>query len=332
MSESCEVTISPSEQRQLTSKAEPDTKDSDMTVSRWRSCLPLLLVLLVGSLLACSLIVGKLAINAGAAPLAFLCLALLGSGLGLWLLSIIRRQAARLSLRVLEYGMVAGLLFLLPNIVGFLAVRYVGAGFISMTFLFPLLITYCLALIAGLERFSLLLALAVLIGLAGGVLLAASKASLGDAPLIWIILTLCGPFVIAAGNLYRTLRWPYGVAPLFLASQMLLMAGLMLLPLVLVVEGGNGFLSAITDGAVVILVWQMLTFSSLYFFYFILQKVAGPVYLSQIGSVAAVVGAGVASFGLGEQLPPNLGLAAFLVAIGVFLFQRAAARKREDVG
>ncbi len=332
MTESCEATIGPSEQRQLPPKTTPDTERSDQTVSRWRSCLPLMLVLLVGSLLACSLIVGKLAISAGAAPLAFLCLALLGSGLSLWLLSIMRRQAARLTMRVLEYGLVAGLLFLLPNMVGFLAVRHVGAGFISMTFLFPLLITYCLALIAGLERFSALQALAVLIGLAGGVLLAASKASLGDAPLIWIILTLCGPLVIAAGNLYRTLRWPYGVAPLFLASQMLLMAGLMLLPLVLVAEGMEGFMTAMSHGAMVILVWQMLTFAALYFFYFILQKVAGPVYLSQIGSVAAVVGAGVANFGLGEQLPPNLGIAAFLVAIGVFLFQRAAMQNRKDVG
>ena len=147
----------------------------------------------------------------------------------------------------------------------------------------------------------------------------------------WILLTFCGPIIIAVGNLYRTLRWPQGVAPLFLASQMLMAAGLFLLPVVTFFEGGSSLLNLFGLAIVPILAAQILTFAALYFFFFILQSVAGPIYLSQIGSVAAVVGAVIASGWLGEQLPPNLALAAVLVASGIVLFQWAGLR-REKTG
>ena len=295
--------------------------------SVWKKGLPIFLVCLVGSLLAFSFIFGKLALGAGATPLAFLCVSLCVAGAILWIFSLLKGQAAQPTKRIVEYGIIAGLLFVLPNMIAFMAIKHVGAGFVSMTYLFPLLITYCLAILIRYEQFVLMRAVAVLIGLSGGVLLAASKASLGEAAIGWILLTFCGPIIIAVGNLYRTLRWPQGVAPLFLASQMLMAAGVFLIPVVYLLEGAASLVQVFGGTTAPLLVAQILTFSALYFFFFILQSVAGPIYLSQIGSVAAVVGAVIASHWLGEHLPPNLPLAAILVAIGIILFQWTGLRR-----
>ena len=310
-------------------QVEETTRELD---SKWNQLKPVFLVLFVGSMLAMTLVVGKLAVLAGAAPLAFLSVALLVSGGLLWLLSLAKGQAVTVRGRVLEYGLVVGLLFVLPNVVGFLAVRHVGAGFLSLTFLFPLLFTYFLALLLGIERYVFLQALGVLVGLGGGAFLALSKVSLGDAPLGWILLTMTGPIIIATGNLYRTMRWPAGVAPLFLASLMLVCAGLMVLPFAWLKEGMDGFINVFTGRRGVILLVQIAAFSLQYRFYFVLQKLGGPVYLSQIGPVAAVVGGVIATLWLGEALPPNIPLSALLVALGLYFFQRGKAKSTAASG
>jgi drug/metabolite transporter (DMT)-like permease len=51
----------------------------------------------------------------------------------------------------------------------------------------------------------------------------------------------------------------------------------------------------------------------------VLQKLAGPVYLSQIGSVGAIFGAALAVFALGEPAGAALFLAASAILFGVFL-------------
>lgn len=50
-----------------------------------------------------------------------------------------------------------------------------------------------------------------------------------------------------------------------------------------------------------------------------LKYLAGPVYLSQIGSVAAIFGSLIAILILGESAMPILPGAAFFILVGVFL-------------
>ena len=171
-------------------------------------------------------------------------------------------------------------------------------------------------------------AIAVLLGLSGGIVLASSKASLGDAPLGWILFTLSGPFIIAVGNLYRTMRWPQGVSPLYLASLMLLFAGLYALPTTLALEGSLDWAHV---AVLPILLVQTLCFGLLYLLFFVLQKVAGPIYLSLIGSVAAVVGSLIARLWFGEILPANLALAALLIGAGLSCSSSGATKSVSTV-
>lgn len=281
-------------------------------------------LLLVGSCLALSLTVGKLADDAGAPRVSFLMVAMAGAGLVLMGLAASRRRPLAFDRRALEYALVAGALLALPNALAFVAIRHVGAGFISLSFAFPILITWVLAVCLKLERLRLLRLSGVVLGLGGGLVLAAAKAGGMNAAPGWALLVMAMPLVIALGNIYRTLRWPEGGSPLFLAALMLLGGAVTLLPLSLALEPGQ--LPVLFSRAAVLqlLALEVTVFTVLYLFYFVLQKLAGPVYLSQIGAVAAVVGTLIAVLALGEAPPPNLGLAALLVIVGSLLFQRGA--------
>ncbi|QOR37765.1 DMT family transporter [Billgrantia diversa] len=284
-------------------------------------------LLLVGSLLALSLVVAKVADGAGAPRLSFLMVAVTGAGVLLLTVATQQPQPMRLDRRIVEYSLVSGALFALPNALGFLAVRHVGAGFVSLSFAFPILVTWVIAVGLGMERVNVLRLLGVLLGLAGGVLLAWAKAGGMQGAQGWVALVLTIPLVIALGNIYRTLRWPGGAGPVYLAALMLLGGALALAPFVLAFEAQQLALLLGSTGVLRLLLAEVAVFTVLYVFYFMLQKIAGPVYLSQIGMVAALVGTLIAVSLLGETVPPYLGLAGVLVVLGAVLFHRGAARR-----
>jgi drug/metabolite transporter (DMT)-like permease len=274
-------------------------------------------LLLVGSLLGVSLVIAKLAAD----PLTLLVLSILGAGTILLAGEHMKRRSTPWNARVLECGLVAGGLFALPNAIGFLAVKHVGAGFISLTFAFPILLTYVLALLLKMDHFNGKKAAGVVLGLSGGAVLALSKVISADSPLFWIVLSTLSPIVISLGNIYRTKRWPSGASPTYLAAVMLLSGGLLLAPFS-IVWGHGGLTDLIASTPqLFFLVGQIAVFSVMYSLYFVLQHLAGPVYLSQIGSIAAVVGSAVAIHFLEEASPEHLGAAAVLIAAGTVLFQ-----------
>lgn len=283
-------------------------------------------LLLVGSLLALSLAVAKLADSAGAPRLSFLMVAVTGAGILLLALAVVQRQLMRINRYILEYALVSGILFALPNALGFLAVRHVGAGFVSLSFAFPILVTWMLAVGLGMERINALRLLGVLLGLAGGVLLAWAKTGGMLGGQTWVALVLTIPVIIALGNIYRTLRWPGEAGPIYLAALMLLGGALALAPFALAFEMRQA--SQLLGPEVIrLLLAEALIFTVLYVFYFVLQNIAGPVYLSQIGMVAALVGTLIAVMLLGESVPPFLGLAGALVGLGAVLFHSGATRR-----
>lgn len=300
-------------------------KRRDRTGLKALGCL-----LLVGTLLALSLSVAKFA-DAQALPrLTFLMVAMASASGCLLLLALPKRARWRLDRRVIEYAAVAGALLALPNALGFLAVRHVGAGFISLSFAFPILVTWLLAVLLRLEPLRRDRLSGVLLGLAGGVVLALSKASGGEGHLGWSLLVLLMPVALALGNIYRTLRWPEGVPAVFLSALVLTGAGLSLLPIALVMEPGRIPELFDSSAALGLLGLEVGVFTVLYLFFFILQKLAGPVYLSQIGTVAATVGTAIAVLALGEPAPPNLAIAAGLVVAGTLIFQRGAPKRPSE--
>ncbi len=290
---------------------------------------PLFLLGVVGSLLAVTSVFAKLAPELGWHPLGLLQWSVGGGALLLFAGS--RRggpgegrasASSGRKRRVALFMCVSGLLFVVPNMIASVSAPRVGAGFVSLGYAFPLVLTYAIAVVIGLERFHPVKAIGTLCGVLGGILLAISGVSLLDAATLWAFLPLAIPVLLANGNIYRTLKWPEGMRPVDLATGMLgvgfaalamfnLVAGVPMMPQVWSPE--NTFLLAA----------QTAIFGVQFALYFRLQKAAGPVYLSQIGSVAAITGLVLGYMVFAEGLDPAKLGAAIAAGLGILLVSRS---------
>ena len=286
---------------------------------------PIILLFAVGGLLGTSAVFAKSAPAFGWSPIVLLQWSMLGSAFVQAGLLIWRAKGAAgpgsssaTARELVTYMAVAGGLFALPNAIGFTAAPEVGAGFISLCLAFPLVLTYGISVALKLERFQTVRAVGVVMGLIGGVLLVGAGQALDAQARIWAVGALLMPVIIAIGNIYRTLKWPHGASPLLLSTGMMAFGGLGLLALTLGL-GLPQLPASITSAALGLAAAQALLFAVQYVLYFQLQKVAGPVYLSQIGSVAAVTGLGLAFLAFGE-IPGWLQFAAVgAIGLGILL-------------
>jgi drug/metabolite transporter (DMT)-like permease len=283
------------------------------------SLAPLGCLLAVGALLGLTANVVKVAVAGGWPPLAFLFWATLGAGLVLLAAAVASGNKPGRTRRDIGYNFATGLLSIaLPNALIFASISHVGASFAAICLALPPLLTYGLALALRMERPDALRALGVLFGLAGAMMLGLTKARGGAIDPLWILAALVSPIFIALGNIYRTLRWPPGATALSLAPGMLLGGAALLLPY-LVATNASFLPSEPGPASLAILLGQTLIFAATYAVYFVLQRLAGPVYLSQIGSVGAICGTALAVFVLGEPAGAALALAAIAILVGVFL-------------
>jgi drug/metabolite transporter (DMT)-like permease len=295
------------------------------TESNW--AIPLVSLLVTGVFLGISTNLAKLAAGAGLSPLAFLTWSLVGSTAVLAGVGAARHRLPPLNSRTTEYFVVSGLVSVAaPNLLLFAAVPHVGAGFVALAIAFPPLFTYLGALLLGMEEFQTRRAAGVAFALGGAALLAVLKLSEPDVDGFWVVATLSAPLILAVGNIYRTIRWPEGATPDELAPGMLAASGLMLLavgalPGTLLRDVSRFSLVVPTDNAapVLVILAQMAAFSFQYLLFFVLQKHGGPVYLSLLGSVGAVVGVPIAVLLLGEAPPQGLAIGGILIALGVGL-------------
>lgn len=280
--------------------------------------LPLLLLLAVGGILGGVAPIAKAAVSAGVPPATYVFWMALTAGLALAGLALVRGQPLRR--RHLRYALVSGLVSLaLPNLLVTLVVAPLGAGPTALVFTLPPLLTLGLAAALRIETLGPRRVAGVVLGLTGAAILVLARFEVsGAAEAGWMVVALAIPCSLAVGNVYRTMAWPHGAQPLTLAAGLMLAAAVWLLPVAL----GQGILTRLDHWSI----WTQAALMALsYVLFFRLQRVAGPVYLSQIGYVAAAVGLVVGITVYGEH--PGWGAAAgvALIALGVVLGQRRKA-------
>ncbi|MBK1665221.1 EamA family transporter [Rhodospirillum rubrum] len=284
--------------------------------------IPFLCLLSTGGLLGLTTVIAGLAIRAGWHPIAFLFWSALGGGLLLAMIAVASGERPKPSSALLGYGLLSGLLsFALPNMLSFAAIPHVGAGFVALCQAFPPLLTYGLALTLGLDRISTKAVIGMTVGLGGAVLLALSRPAGGSDGWIWTGVVLLVPFILAAGNIYRSVAWPRQASPRLLAPVMVLAAAAII--------GLFGVLAAVPFSPTVwdrsvlgLLMGQIAVIAATYTLYFVLQKLSGPVGLSQIGWIGAATGKLLAVACLGEAVHALLPPAFLLILVGIVLVSR----------
>ena len=281
--------------------------------------IPLLCLLVGGALIGISTNLAKYAGEIGLTPLAFLFWSITGAAVILSVYALLRRELPPLKKPILSYYFVAALVSVAgSNLIFFSAIPHVGASFVALIISLPPLLTYLAAIVLRIEPFTKLRALGVIAALAGAGVLAARKFSAPDASVFWIVLTLCGPVLLAIGNIYRTLYWPANLSASALAPGMLIAAsGLLALVSIVPHYSLAVPMTALLPFGVIVL--QAFVFAAQFLLLFLLQKTGGPVLLSLLGAVGAVVGVPVAIFLQNESPPEGLILGASLIALGVIL-------------
>ncbi|MGP5505045.1 EamA family transporter [Psychrobacter celer] len=275
----------------MSTRMTPPTRSGKAT---W--LVPVLCLLAGGALIGVSTNVAKYAGVVGLTPLAFLFWSIAGAALILLVMAVLRHELPPLSKRSFEYYVIAALVSVAgSNLLLFSAIPHVGAGFVALIVSLPPLLTYLAALTLRMERFDISRAFGVGAALLGAGVLAAHKFSAPDTSMFWVLIALCGPVLLAVGNIYRTLRWPTGASPNALAPGMLLAAALLLL-LCAALPGFSVALPHTGWLPIAVIVLQAWLFAGQFLLLFLLQKTGGPVLLSLLGAVGAVVGVPIAIF------------------------------------
>ena len=306
---------------------ETGASSQPMVNERFRKLLPILLLVIVGSFFGATTVNGKFAVTLGWNSSLFLAISATISGLLMVAFFALIGVWKNTSRAIWQYTIFSGLLFALPNLAMFFAVEKVGAGFVALVTAFASVLTYLIALLLREESFGIRRGLGVLLALVGTVTLSVDKLGGGNLQPIWVLLALSGPLFLAIGNVYRSKFWPEGASPFVLAPLMLLIAGLF------------SFLAAGLDLALaptqikmplLPLLIQVAIFSLGFSFYFVLQKIAGAVYLSQIGPIIAFVGTVLSVLLLGEELSSAIAIGGFAIIAGVLIFNWAQQRRNNS--
>ena len=287
----------------------------------WNSAIGLLLV--TGGLLGLTLPFGKLAGSAGVLPVVWSLLISAGAGVVLLAAFLLHGGRVRLDrIRLRYFLIVAALSYAIPNVLMFSAMPHLGAGYVGIMFTLTPMLTLVLSILLRVRRPSALGVAGILVGFAGALTVAVTRGEAGQpASLGWVATGLAVPVFLSLGNVYRTWDWPQGAAPVELAAGSNLASALMLFGVVLAM----GVPGALIDlgGVPLLSVFQVASAAGMFAFFFRLQSVGGPVYLSQIGYVGAAVGLFSGTVFLGETYQALTWIGAAVIVAGVAMTTKA---------
>lgn len=302
----------------MTSIATTARQRVELPGSRRQLFIASIALLSAGALLGVSTNLVKVAHGIGIPPLTFLTWSLAGATLLLTAISMFRGQTPRVNWRSVEYFLVAAVLSVAgSNLIFYNAVTHVGVSFVALTISLPPLLTYVGALMLGMESFCWWRASGVVMALVGTGVLVRGQWTTQDANHFWIALTLIGPVLLAAGNIYRTRRWPPGERAESLAPGMLLASTGLLLTVTMIMPGWTLGVSTESTYALPLIGIQAVVFAGQVLLLFVLQKAGGPVFLSLMGAVSAVVAVPIAMVLLAEPALPALLPSVALIAAGI---------------
>jgi drug/metabolite transporter (DMT)-like permease len=248
------------------------------------------------------------------------------AGIVLIALGRLRHGMPRLTMADLRFGAIAGLFgHALPMSAAYWLSAEAGAGFTALAFTLPPVFTLAITLLIGIERPLMRRVGGVAIGLTGAVLFVVGRGTMtatDKLDALWLVVAI--PAVIAAANVYRSLRLPQGLAAEWLSGITLLSSSVMLAVFGLLTEGLAVPLEA---PAIAWLAVQALALVAGYILYFLLQQRAEPVTFSFMGYVVMATGVAIGAAAFGERLPWTTLPALALISAALWLMKSSSGRR-----
>lgn len=277
----------------------------------------ILLLIYVGVMTGLNFPLGKLAAQAGVPPALWAMIISLGASIVL--LPAMVAQGAFLLPRgaMLRYVVLAGLItFVAANLLVFAALPHIGAGHVGLMFALSPVFTLGLSALVGLRVPGGLGLTGIGLGMIGACLVALERGGVSD-KVVWTVAAFGIPALLAIGNVYRTLDWPKEGRPEVLAFWSHATAA-MTFAAILLLHHGHIPVQGLAEIPVVTML-QMVIAGVTFPAFFLLQRLGGPVLLSQIGYVAAATGMAAGVAVLGERFGALTWGGTALIAVGVLL-------------
>ncbi|MGU3573897.1 DMT family transporter [Brucellaceae bacterium C25G] len=283
----------------------------------------LFLLVSTGALLGLTLPFGKIAAQLHISP--FMWAFVISAGAGLILLGVLLAKGKGLNFtshHLRYYFIAAAISYAVPNVMVLSVIPHLGAGFTGIMYTLSPVTTLLLSVLLGLKRPNYLGVAGIAVGFLGALLVAITRGETGSvAEPLWLLIALLIPVILGLGNVYRTIDWPKGADPVELACGSHLAAALLLMLGMFFVEGGVP-LGQLMAAPWMVLV-QALVSALMFALYFQLQIVGGPVYLSQMGYVAAAVGLISGTLFMDEHYQMLTWIGALVIALGVTFTTKA---------
>ena len=272
----------------------------------------------------------KIAASTGHPPFGLIFWQLVICVLVLGPLTLLRGKGLPRTLEALRFFVVVAILgTLVPNATFYISVTRLPSGIMSILISAVPLISFPLALMLGLDRFSARRALGLGLGMAGVALIALPKASLPEAGMVaFLPVALIGPLFYALENTYVAKVGMAGmdaVQAMFGAS----LVGLILCaPLMLVL--GQGFVLPMPPGrAEAALILSSAMHAGLYATFVWLTARAGSVFAAQTSYIVTASGVIWAMLLLGERFSPWVWAAMAVMLVGITLVRPRVRMQRK---
>jgi drug/metabolite transporter (DMT)-like permease len=249
------------------------------------------LLLVLGLNWGFGFVLSKIGVTGGLMPLGYAFWQCTGSGLLLLFIATWRGERPPLDARHLRYYVIAGVTNIsIPATIALFCVQQIPIGVMVLLVTLSPLMTYALSQILRTETFHPRRALGMALGFAGALLILLPRASLPTPEMAWwAALGVLTPTFYAASNMYIGMARPADVPSLALGGAMQFAAGLALLPVALATGELHVFAPPFSPAEFANLGHVAVAgLGALLLFEIV--RLAGPVYMSQVGYIVCLSG------------------------------------------
>ncbi|HFS6877508.1 TPA: DMT family transporter [Legionella pneumophila] len=289
----------------------------------------ILLLIVLGFIWGSGYTLAKFAMTNGVNPLGYAFWQSLGPALLLTLVSLFTKQARLLHPVYWPYFFICGLIGIaIPNTNMYFIASHIPAGLLAVLVNTVPLLVYPLALIAGQEKPDGWRFFALLVGMSGILaIIGINSAGLYSS---WTILAMLSPLCFAFCSIYIGAKQPKEINALQAANGMLLAASLLLTPVVLKQHAFYS-LSAPLTLVKQIVILEIILSSLGYLLFFILIRMAGPVFYSLTGGVVAITGLFWGYLAFDEKPSSIQSMAIALVVSAIFLLSWRQSKQTQGI-